>query len=184
VCDSEFENIGPEGLDWIDPDTDFAEFLNSQTNYETVPSSTLRPSSSARTAIPLTDQMVPVQRAISSSNVSIPTLPISSRRSLSLRPRMKIGTQRIANLILHTLKSYPRMMLNHNTLPPFIHPHLISSTVENNHMEPLTNCISLVHMISSRVQGSRKLFWKNVRLECEHLSAEVCRACIVLAGVL
>ena len=32
-------------------------------------------------------------------------------------------------------------------------------------MEPLNNCISLVHMISGGVRGSRKLFWKVVRLE-------------------
>ena len=39
-------------------------------------------------------------------------------------------------------------------------------------MEPLTNCMSLVHMLSSRIHGSRKLFWKNVRMECERLHAE------------
>ena len=65
------------------------------------------------------------------------------------------------------------MMLRHNTLPPFIHSSLLSRDVENNDMEPLNNCISLMHMISSGVQGSRKLFWKNVRLECEHLYEEV-----------
>lgn len=66
------------------------------------------------------------------------------------------------------------MMLRHGTLPPFIHPRLISSHAENTRMEPLTNCVSLMHMIGSRIQGSRKLFWKNVRLECERLCAEVC----------
>ncbi|KAJ5574343.1 uncharacterized protein N7459_008770 [Penicillium hispanicum] len=63
-------------------------------------------------------------------------------------------------------------MLHHNTLPPFIHPHLISSDIENPLVEPLTNCINLVRMISSEAKGSRKLFWKNVRLECERLLAE------------
>ena len=125
-----------------------------------------------RHSTPSTDQTVQVQ-AISSPNVSIPTLPTSTLRSLIQRPKMKTGAQRIANLILHTLKSYPLMILRHNTLPPFIHPRSISSDVKNNHMEPLTNCISLVHMISSGVQGSRKLFWKNVRLECERLCEEV-----------
>lgn len=66
------------------------------------------------------------------------------------------------------------MMMRHNTLPPFIHPCLLSLGIESTHMEPLTNCISLVHMISSDVHGSRKLFWKNVRMECERLVAEVC----------
>ncbi|KFY91853.1 hypothetical protein V498_05290, partial [Pseudogymnoascus sp. VKM F-4517 (FW-2822)] len=58
------------------------------------------------------------------------------------------------------------------SLPPFIHPRLISSEAENNHMEPLTNCICLVHMISSGIRGSRKLFWKNVQMECERMCEE------------
>ncbi|KAI1811459.1 hypothetical protein GGS20DRAFT_104326 [Poronia punctata] len=36
-------------------------------------------------------------------------------------------------------------------------------------MESLTNCMSLVHVL---FQGSRKLFWTNVRQECERLSQE------------
>ncbi|KAJ5316801.1 hypothetical protein N7508_001309 [Penicillium antarcticum] len=39
-------------------------------------------------------------------------------------------------------------------------------------METLDNCITLVHMISSGSRGSRKLFWKNVRMECERLCSE------------
>jgi hypothetical protein len=65
------------------------------------------------------------------------------------------------------------MMMHDNTIPPFIHPHLVSSNVENNDMEPLNNCISLLRMLSGRVHGSRKLFWNNVRMECERLCAEV-----------
>ncbi|KAI5360705.1 hypothetical protein Slin15195_G086210 [Septoria linicola] len=38
-------------------------------------------------------------------------------------------------------------------------------------MEPLANCISLVHMIGSP-KGSRKLLWRNVRLECERMRAD------------
>ena len=173
ISDPEFAEIGAEYLDWVAPDIDFADFLNPQTNEETVQYSSSGSSSLVRHSTLSTDQTVQVQPAMSSSNVSIPTLPTSNLRSLIQRPKLKTGAQRIANLILHTLKSYPLMMLRHNTLPPFIHPRLISSDVENNYMEPLTNCISLVRMISSGVQGSRKLFWKNVRLECERLCEEV-----------
>ncbi|KAH8701693.1 hypothetical protein BGW36DRAFT_371332 [Talaromyces proteolyticus] len=108
----------------------------------------------------------------SSLYVSIPPQPTSALRSLNQRPKIKTGTQQIAKLILHTLKSYPLMMLRDDSLPPYIHPNLISSNTENNQMEPLTNCISLVHMISSKAQGSRKLFWRNVRVECERLYQE------------
>lgn len=86
---------------------------------------------------------------------------------------MQAGTQRIANLILHNLKSYPLMIRRHNDLPPFIHKGLLSSSFEDACMEPLTNCLSLVHMINDGLQTSRKLFWRNVRMECERLSEEV-----------
>lgn len=173
ISDPEFANIGGDHLDWDDPNIDFANFLNPQTNDETVQYPSSGSLSFVRHSTPSTDQTVQVQQAIYSLNVPIPTLPTSTVRSLIQRPKVKTGAQRIANLILHTLKSYPLMMLRHNTLPPFIHPRLISSDVENNHMEPITTCIRLVHMISSGVQGSRKLFWKNVRLECERLCEEV-----------
>ncbi|KAK4125685.1 hypothetical protein N657DRAFT_568401 [Parathielavia appendiculata] len=66
------------------------------------------------------------------------------------------------------------MMLRHTTLPPFIHPRLLFSPIADNDddLEPLHNCISLMHMLNSRVAGSRKLFWRNVRMECERFCAE------------
>ena len=171
ISDPELTNIGGEYLDWDNPDLDFADFLNPQTDGEPVQYPSSRSSSLVRHSTPSTGQTVQVLQAISSPKVSIPKLP--TLRSLILRPTMKTEAQRIANLTFHTLKSYPLMMLRHNTLPPFIHPSLISSDVEDSQMEPLTNCISLVHMISSGFQGSRKLFWKNVRLECERWCEEV-----------
>jgi hypothetical protein len=174
VSDPDFANIGEEYLDWNDLDIDFANFLNSQMNDKTVqyPSS-WSSSSLVRHSPHLMYQTVQIQEAILSPKVSILPLPTPNIRSLIQRPKIGTGSQRIANLILHTLKSYPLMILRYKTLPPFIHPGLVSSDVEDNHMEPLTNCISLVQMISGGVQGSRKLFWKNVRLECERLCEEV-----------
>jgi hypothetical protein len=174
VSDPDIANIGGESLDWNDLDMNFANFLDSQINDKTVqyPSSGSL-SSLVRHSQPSIYQTVQIQEAILSPKVWIPPLPTPNIRSLIQRPKIGTGSQKIANLILHTLKSYPLMMLRYNTLPPFIHPGLISSDVEDNHMEPLTNCINLVQMISGGVQGSRKLFWKNVRLECERLYEEV-----------
>ncbi|KAI9745012.1 MAG: hypothetical protein M1818_001290 [Claussenomyces sp. TS43310] len=169
ISEAECANLGGEILDWDDPEIDFANFLNPQTNDETVQYPSSGSSSLVRHSTPSTNQTFQVHQAVSSPNVSIPTLPTHTLRSLIQRPKVNAGAQRIANLMLHTLKSYPLMMLRHNTLPPFIHPCLISANVEGNNMEPLSNCISLVHLISSGVQGSRKLFWKNVRQECERL---------------
>jgi len=174
VSGPDFANIGGEHLDWNDLDMNFANFLNSQMNDKTVQYPSSGSSSSLiRHWTPSTYQTVEIQEALLSPKVSIPPIPTPNIRSLIQRPKIGTGSQRIANLILHTLKSYPLMMLRYNTLPPFIHPGLISSDVEDDHMEPLTNCINLVQMISGGVQGSRKLFWKNVRLECERLFEEV-----------
>jgi hypothetical protein len=169
ISDPDFANPGGEYFDWDYPDIDFADFLNARTDEEAAQYPSSGSSALVRPLTPSIDQTVHIPQAISSPNLSTPSLPRYTLRWLIQRPKVNTGAQRIANLILQTLKSYPMMMLRHNTLPPFIHPRLISSNIENNYMEPLTNCISLVHMISSGIQGSRKLFWKNVRLECERL---------------
>lgn len=166
--DTELDNL--EGLDLLNPDINFADFLlTSQTDDDkTVPST------------PIMDwSPFDSRRLTHSSNelsLSIPlSLPTYTPRSLIQRPNIKAGTQRIANLMFHTLKSYPQMMLRPNTLPPFIHSAWMSDGVfDKDHLEPLNNCISLVHMVNSRVRGSRKLFWRNVRMECERLCEEVC----------
>ncbi|RYP17998.1 hypothetical protein DL765_004217 [Monosporascus sp. GIB2] len=163
--DPDLANLGAGYLEW-----GISDLLNTQTN-----NAQLSPASPSlagpRTA--QTDRTAEIQQSpCSPANLSIPAAPSCAVRSLNQRPRRVAGAQRIANLILHTLKSYPLMILRDNTLPTFIHPTLLSSDVKNGHMEPLNNCISLMRMISNGVQGSRKLFWKNVRLECERLSQE------------
>ena len=155
ISDPDFADLGGE---YFDPDIEFADFLNPQTRDEGVQYHPLDPSDLVRNSISSTSQTNQVQKAIFPPDISIPPMPTYTLRSFDQRPRLKTGAQRIANLILHTLKSYPLMMLRDNTLPPFIHTHLVSSDVENNDMEPLNNCISLVHMLKSRIHGSRKLF--------------------------
>jgi len=161
-------------LSWNDPDLNFTEFLDAQMSFEPGEESSQLLSSLSRHSTPSTGQVFQVHQDFSPHSLSIPRSPTQNVRSLIPRSRTKTGApQRIANLILHTLKSYPLMMLRHNNLPPFIHPGMINSNDDNTQIEPLTNCISLVHMISNG-KGSRKLFWKNVGTECEYLCAEVC----------
>lgn len=107
-----------------------------------------------------------------SSPVLSQVLPYNVR-SFVQRSGLKTGPQRIVNLIRHTLKSYPQMLLQHGVLPPFIHPSLIFQEYDEVNMEPLANCMSLMHMFNSGVRGSRKLFWKNVKLECERFRDKV-----------
>lgn len=171
ISDPEFANFSERNnVDWDYPDINFAEFLDPQVNDGTIQG----PSSGSSALVrPSATRVNGVEEFVSSPNTSILLQPTGTPRSLFLKTAMKEGTQRTANLMLHTLKSYALMMLRHKTLPPFVHSHLISSNAENIDMEPLNNCISLLHMISGGVQGSRKLFWKNVRLECEHLCESV-----------
>jgi len=99
---------------------------------------------------------------------AIPPGPSLNVRSMIQRPNMHHGAERAASLIFYTLKSYP-LMLQQNDLPPFIHPSYVSSTDDGSATEPLDNCIALMHMMANGVKGSRKLFWRNVRIECERI---------------
>lgn len=168
------ENLGEEFLDWNDAELDFSDFLNAQTLIENVDYSSSG-TSLFRRSNSTTYQTNPVHYSLFSPEHTMPPTPsIYNTRSLVLRSKITGGATRSANLILGTLKSYPHMILRDNTLPPFIHPSLVPFHKEDDEMEPLTNCISLVHMVSSGIRGSKKLFWRNVRMECERLRAEVC----------
>ncbi|KAK8133582.1 hypothetical protein PG984_005594 [Apiospora sp. TS-2023a] len=49
---------------------------------------------------------------------------------------------------------------------------MLRSESGGQEMEPLHNCINLMSMLQGGFQGSRKLFWRNVRQECERLYKE------------
>lgn len=123
---------------------------------------------------PSEGDVVRQEQAILSPNLLVHSISSSNLRAFDKRPRLNTSTQRTAKLIFHTLQSYPLMMLRDKTLPPFIHPQSLS--FENGDMELLANCTSLVHMLGNNVQGNQKLFWRNVRMECERLCANVCRS--------
>ncbi|EED15915.1 conserved hypothetical protein [Talaromyces stipitatus ATCC 10500] len=174
--DTEIANI--EELDFLNPSINFVDLLS----FSHMRNDKIDPFNSIMASPPLAQQsstypsnQQPVHANFSPHfSISIPSyLPIYNPRSLIQRPKMKSEAQRISNLIFHTLKSYPRMILQPESLPPFIHPGLMSeSVVESQNLESLHNCISLMHMMHSRVRGSRKLFWRNVRMECERLCEE------------
>ncbi|KAL5378089.1 hypothetical protein DPSP01_009373 [Paraphaeosphaeria sporulosa] len=171
-------DIHVENSNWEDSEINFSDFLNSPVlaadmgdDLATEDHSLVRHSTPPTS----TTFHIPDIAISAALNFSIPPAPTSSTRSLVLKSKARPGSHRVVTLILHTLKSYPQMMLRDGTLPPYIHPHLVSSDFNGNDMESLSNCISLVHMISHKVRGSRKLFWKNVRSECERMSTEPAR---------
>lgn len=147
------------------------DLLNPQADINNSHLLTTQPSSVHRSSPPI-DTGAQIDQNLLSLKFSIPTAP-GAVRSMIRRQSTQTAAQRVSNLISHTLQSYPLMLLRSSTLPPFIHPSMITSNDENLHLESLTNCLSLVQMISTGIQTSRKLFWKNVRMECERLSEEV-----------
>lgn len=107
---------------------------------------------------------------------SIPRMPAYSIRSFRENPAIDGGIQgRTAMLMHRILTSYPMMMRSQDSLPPFIHPSFLSPAQESesNSFESLVTCMNLMQMVGTNAPGSRKLLWKNVRLECERLHEEV-----------
>jgi hypothetical protein len=167
------ENSGNGWFDWNNPIFDFGEPLsNWQAKGDAVQFSPPPTSTLIHEPTPKFIR----QHAVSSPYMSIPRQPLDILGSLVQRPKIGPKTQRTATLILKTLKSYPLMLLQPDSLPPFVHPRMMTSAgAENDNMEPLNNCISLLHMGRSGVPGNRKLFWRNVRMECERFYQEVRR---------
>lgn len=171
--DPYFIDIGDLYLDWGNIDISLVDFLDTPT--EGPYHNTLSISPSALHSTPSTKQIVQIQQGLTSPDILLQATPSSAFRSLVKRPETQPGAQGTTNLILRTLNTYPLMLLRHDNLPPFIHPSLVFSDVDNTSMEPLNNCMSLMYMICGGVQGDRKLLWTNVRMECERFLAEVGR---------
>ena len=163
----EFVQDPQDAFDWETSNDDFAEFLNYDND-------------SIQTQL---DFAFPTARdqILSQDHLLVPTpsmhiSPKITLRSLTQGPNIKAGARLTANLMARILNTYPMMMLRYDALPPFIHPQWISSTDEMKFAEPLTNCMSLVTMFNTRVAGSAKLFWRNVRQECKRICDEVSSA--------
>ncbi|CAG9992929.1 unnamed protein product [Clonostachys byssicola] len=177
LLDPDFANLDVEQAGWDTPNLGFVadvglgEFLNAQETNN--PHFSPESSCFVNHSTPPAGQSSRKQPELS-PHLAIPASLSNSVRSLIQRPKRTAASQRITNLTLHTLKSYPLIMLRDKALPPFIHPSLLSSNLESD-MEPLSNCISLMHMIGGQVKGTRKLFWKNVAMECCRFSEDYSR---------
>jgi hypothetical protein len=103
---------------------------------------------------------------------SISTMPTYDLRSFTQRSAIKGSATTTAMLIVRILTSYPVMLQDSKSPPPFIHPSFLSDD-EDASMESLTTCASLMRMLGSGGHASKSLLWKNVRLECERLQVQV-----------
>ncbi|KAJ7041140.1 hypothetical protein C8F04DRAFT_1208423 [Mycena alexandri] len=66
------------------------------------------------------------------------------------------------------LKSYPKVMLKDEALPPIVHPFQAAAP-----QQPLANCRSLLHMWENKAPGSELLVRETVWREMSRLVAEV-----------
>ena len=154
--DIDFSNVAADFLDWGFPEL-------GSTNYMVVDNG----------LDPFLGQISQNHIHPYEDSASIPKPPTYTLRSLKMKTNIRGGAQVTANLMVRIVHSYPKMMLHHDSLPPFIHPQWATTASENHRLEPLANCVSLVRMVGSGMTGSRKLFWRNVKTECERLRGEV-----------
>jgi hypothetical protein len=98
------------------------------------------------------------------TSTSIPAMPTYAIRSFTQR---STRTNTTATLILRILTSYPKMLQDPTSPPPFIHPSFLHNDDET---DSLGTCASLMHLLGPQNQH---LLWKNVRLECERLTIQV-----------
>lgn len=93
----------------------------------------------------------------------------------------------LTSIVLGQIMSYPKMMLNGDQLPPFVHPpchveeELAQDCVESGkHVclgKDLAVCASLVRSFYERTTGSDDFWWDTSRREMERLFQEVRDGC-------
>jgi len=167
--DVSLNDLDPKDLDWLTPGFDFADVWTAPVGEDD-----LYPSAGFDVPQSETLMMLPEQASMS-FEMSVPGT-MEDSRSLVPRASATANNQRTANLIFSTFKSY-LLMFQQDTLPPFIHPSILHSALTDNQLEPLMTCINLVQMTGKNLRGSRQLFWRNVRLECERWHADVRTRC-------
>jgi hypothetical protein len=173
VLNVPLENFGEDLLSWNDAEFDFTDFLEPHSLIDNVDDASPE-ASLTRHLTSAAQHGHPAEFPLFFLDTALPPTPSTySPRSLVLRRAILDKATRSVKLTLGTLKSYPRGIVRDNILPPFIHPLLVPHGKEDDQMEPLNNCMSLLHLVSSGIRGSKKLFWRNVRTECEHMRAEV-----------
>ena len=108
--------------------------------------------------------------------------PIIEARSLSYRTYAASTSHLSAKVVLGTLKSYPKMILE-GSLPPFLHHCYFAredtdifsrrNRREIRFPEALANCQSILHMFFMRTKESSAFVWRMMRSEQQRLRREV-----------
>jgi hypothetical protein len=89
--------------------------------------------------------------------------------------------------IISVLRTYPRMMMRAETLPPFVHPigcglHFskdegwqldVGPSAVFTTLKPLAACMSIAHIFSSRTANTETFLWRTVESEQRWIRHEV-----------
>lgn len=95
-----------------------------------------------------------------------------STRSLVSRKPTGIHAQLSTKLLWRLLASFPAMAERKETLPPFIHPKMLSGGFGDEMQEPpdsLVNCMSVTQIWKLRHPHTRSFVWRTIKTELEKL---------------
>ena len=171
----DFADIGEGDLDWhtVDVEKPGMQILNHQEAYANATDlMTLVPIDQATSREDYEQYFGPISPVPSPP---LPIMPTYDLRSFRKKSMTRGGANTTAMLMIRILTAYPMMMRDKASPPPFIHSSYMTNGLdcENRSYESLATCASLMQMLGSGGKRSRKLLWKNVRLECERFHAEV-----------
>lgn len=110
------------------------------------------------------------------NDTSIATMPPHPMQRITRTCGYKGSAAVTAKMMRRLLTAYPGMMSNRGPPPPFLHVSFLAGAVTTfrKPLESLATCESLMQLLSSSDsnEASRRLVWKNVRLECERVHAQ------------
>ena len=83
--------------------------------------------------------------------------------------------QHSADLVIQSLRSFPKMMQRRETFPWFIHPHsqILSKSPTYFLPEALLTCMSIAQIFGSRTLETKPFLWRTIRAEYHRFSSEV-----------
>ncbi|CAH0019888.1 unnamed protein product [Clonostachys rhizophaga] len=119
------------------------------------------------------------ENARKQKNMQLVTAPDSSLLGKAYSRRRIGGQDVLASVVLGQLKSYPRMLIEGDKLPPFIHPRCYldeelgpACRVSGRHVcfsTELSICVSLVQMFYSKSSKNSEFVWKTIHDEGERI---------------
>lgn len=125
---------------------------------------------SASNIIAISEQLLQPSSSIPASLAYQDPSPLFERRKFS-EPELELT----GDLALHILRSYPYMMANRDSVPPFIHPKYEYLSEDNTtNPSPLNAALKLAKMLLQGRRMNKSLIWGLIRIEQERLLTEVC----------